>query len=51
VNAIKSILFNKGKKPKLSEESREVLFSYYKSDIEDLEQLLSVNLSRWKKLD
>ena len=49
VNSIKSILFNKGKKPKLSEESREVLFSYYKSDIEDLEQLLSVNLSRWKK--
>ena len=49
VNSIKSILFNKGKKPKLSEESREVLFSYYKSDIENLEQLLSVNLSRWKK--
>lgn len=49
VNWIKSILFNKGKKPKLSEESREVLFSYYKSDIENLEQLLSVNLSRWKK--
>ena len=49
MNSIKSILFNKGKKPKLSEESREVLFSYYKSDIEDLEQLLSVNLSRWKK--
>ena len=49
VNLIKSILFNKGRKPKLSEEIREVLFSYYKSDIEDLEQLLSVNLSRWKK--
>ena len=49
VNLIKSILFNKGKKPKLSEDSRRVLFSYYKSDIEDLEQLLSVNLSRWKK--
>jgi len=49
VNLIKSILFNKGGKPKLSEKSREVLFSYYKSDIEDLEQLLSVNLSRWKK--
>ncbi len=51
VNSIKSILFNKEKKPKLSAASREVLFSYYKSDIEDLEQLLSVNLSRWKKLD
>lgn len=49
VNLIKSILFNKGRKPKLSEEIREVLFSYYKSDIEDLEQLLSVNLSRWKR--
>ena len=51
VNSIKSILFRKGKKPKLSEENRNILFSYYKSDIEDLEQLLSVNLSRWKKLD
>tara|TARA_Y100000385_G_scaffold50564_1_gene47355 strand:- start:1378 stop:2232 length:855 start_codon:yes stop_codon:yes gene_type:complete len=49
VKWVKSILFNKEEKPKLSEESREVLFSYYKSDIEDLEQLLSVNLSRWKK--
>lgn len=49
VDFIKSILFNKGKKPKLLEESRKILLSYYKSDIEDLEQLLSVNLSRWKK--
>ncbi|MDG1719042.1 MAG: sulfotransferase [Flavobacteriales bacterium] len=49
VKWVKSILFNKEEKPKLSEKSREVLFSYYKSDIEDLEQLLSVNLSRWKK--
>tara|TARA_B000000532_G_scaffold130553_1_gene104674 strand:+ start:5259 stop:6113 length:855 start_codon:yes stop_codon:yes gene_type:complete len=46
---IKKTLFNEDKKPKLSEKTRELLYKYYLSDIESLEELLSVNLSQWKK--
>ena len=35
---------------KLSEKTRELLYKYYLSDIESLEELLSVNLSQWKKI-
>ena len=46
---IKKALFNEDNKPKLSEKTRELLCEYYLSDIESLEELLSVNLSQWKK--
>ena len=46
---IKTVLFNKVNKPKLSERTRELLYEYYLPDIERLEELLSVNLSQWKK--
>lgn len=49
LNYIKKSLFNEDNKPKLSEKTRELLCTYYLSDIEDLEELLSVNLSQWKK--
>ena len=45
----KKALFNEDNKPKLSEKTRELLCKYYLSDIESLEKLLSVNLSKWKK--
>ena len=46
---LKKALFNEDNKPKLSEKTRELLCKYYLSDIESLEKLLSVNLSKWKK--
>tara|TARA_B100000683_G_scaffold4014_1_gene4175 strand:- start:533 stop:1387 length:855 start_codon:yes stop_codon:yes gene_type:complete len=46
---IKKVFFNEDNKPKLSEKTRELLCKYYLSDIESLEELLSVNLSQWKK--
>lgn len=46
---IKTVLFNKVNKPKLSERTRELLYEYYLPDIQSLEKLLSVNLSQWKK--
>ena len=46
---IKTVLFNKDNKPKLSDRIRELLHKYYLPDIERLEKLLSVNLSQWKK--
>ena len=46
---LKKTLFNEDNKPKLSEKTRELLCKYYLSDIESLEKLLSVNLSKWKK--
>jgi hypothetical protein len=49
VKSIKHLLFSKGNKPKLSDLTRGTVLEYYKSDIEKLEKLLSVNLSRWKK--
>ena len=49
LNYIKTILFNRGNKPKLSDRIRELLHEYYLPDIERLEELLSVNLSQWKK--
>jgi len=49
VKGIKSFLFNKGNKPKLSDKTRNNILEYYLSDIQKLEQLLSVNLRRWKK--
>ena len=49
LNYIKKALFNEDNKPKLSEKTRELLSKYYLSDIESLEELLSVNLSQWKK--
>ena len=46
---IKKVFFNEDNKPKLSKKTRELLCKYYLSDIESLEELLSVNLSQWKK--
>ena len=45
----KTVLFNEDNSSKLSEKTRELLCKYYLSDIESLEKLLSVNLSKWKK--
>tara|TARA_B100000700_G_C14910348_1_gene791919 strand:- start:197 stop:1057 length:861 start_codon:yes stop_codon:yes gene_type:complete len=51
VRFIKSILFIKQNKPSITRETREVLTEYYQDDIANLEKLLSINLSQWKKLD
>ena len=49
ISLIKSILFNKGNKPKISVEVRNSVSLYFEKDIEILENLLSVNLERWRK--
>ena len=49
VTFIKSALFTKGKKPKITNESRKIFTEYYLDDICKLEELLSINLSEWKK--
>ena len=49
IKFIKSLLFRKGKKPKMNIESRNKILRYYLDDISNLENLLSVNLDRWKK--
>lgn len=49
VTFIKSTFFTKGKKPKITNESRKIFTEYYLDDICKLEELLSINLSEWKK--
>ena len=49
ISLIKSRLFNKGNKPKLSVEVRNSVSLYFEKDIEILEKLLSINLEKWKK--
>ena len=49
ITFIKSTLFTKGKKPKITNESRKIFTEYYLNDICKLEELLSINLSEWKK--
>ena len=49
VRFIKSTLFKKGSKPKITTESRKFFTEYYLDDICKLEELLSINLSEWKK--
>ena len=49
VLSIKKMLFNKDKKPELSEKLRKEIIQYYLSDIVDLEELLNKNLESWKK--
>jgi len=49
ITFIKSTLFTKGKKPKITNESRKIFTEYYLDDICKLEELLSINLSEWKK--
>ena len=39
------------KKPKITNESRKIFTEYYLDDICKLEELLSINLSEWKKQD
>ena len=49
VRKIKEKLFIKSKKPKLSDVLRARLINLYAHDIKQLEELLSVDLSQWKK--
>ena len=51
VRFIKSMLFKKGNKPRITTEIRKIFTEYYLDDICKLEELLSINLSEWKKLD
>jgi hypothetical protein len=51
VRFIKSTLFIKGNKPRITTKSRKIFTEYYQEDICNLEELLSINLSEWKKLD
>jgi len=51
VGFIKSTLLKKGNKPRITTESRKFFTEYYLDDICKLEELLSINLSEWKKLD
>lgn len=48
VRKIKKVLFNKKKKPKLEIGFMVKLFSYFKEDINRLEELLKKDLSHWK---
>jgi transcription termination factor NusB len=48
VRNIKKVLFNKKKKPKLKIEFMLQLYSYFKEDINQLEELLKKDLSHWK---
>jgi len=51
VRFTKSTLFKKRSKPKITTESSKTFTEYYLDDICKLEELLSINLSEWKKLD
>ncbi len=51
VRFTKSTLFKKRIKPKITTESSKTFTEYYLDDICKLEELLSINLSEWKKLD
>ena len=51
VRFIRSTLFIKGNKPRITTKSRKIFTEYYQEDICNLEELLSINLSEWKKLD
>ncbi len=49
VRFIRSTLFIKGNKPRITTKSRKIFTEYYQEDICNLEELLSINLSEWKK--
>jgi len=49
IKTIKTTLFRKDKKPKLSEESRLELYAVFNEDVKQLEELLAKDLSRWRK--
>jgi len=49
IKSVRNILFRKGNKPKLQEGLRKKIQLYYQNDTQQLEQILSVNLERWKK--
>ena len=51
VRFIKSILFIRDNQPRIARKTRKMLIEYYQDDIASLENLLSINLSEWKKLD
>ena len=45
------MLFKKENKPRITTKNRKIFTEYYLDDICKLEELLSINLSEWKKLD
>lgn len=51
VRFIRSTLFKKENKPRITTKLRKILTEYYLDNICKLESLLSINLSEWKKLD
>jgi len=46
---VRGTLFRKGDKPKLQESLKKEIQLYYQNDIQQVEQILSVNLETWKK--
>ena len=49
IKLVRKIIFREGNKPKLQEDLRKKIQLYYQNEIKEMEQILSVNLSRWKK--
>jgi len=49
IKSVRNILFMEGNKPKLQDDLRKKIQLYYQNEIKELEQILSLNLGRWKK--
>jgi hypothetical protein len=49
IKSVRNLFFREGNKPKLQEDLRRKIQLYYQNEIKELEQVLSVNLSRWIK--
>ena len=47
--SVRSLFFREGNKPKLQEGLNKKIQLYYQNEIKELEQVLSVNLDRWRK--
>ena len=49
IKSVRSLFFRERNKPKLQEGLRKKIQLYYQNEIKELEQVLSVNLDRWRK--
>ena len=49
IKSVRSLFIREGNKPKLQEGLRKKIQLYYQNEIKELEQVLSVNLDRWRK--
>ena len=49
IKGVRSVLFTEGDKPKLQEDLKKRIQLYYQNEVQQLEQILTVNLDRWRK--